>query len=360
MKLYATVKKFSEESPKLFTAFKAYFENTQLERQKNTRAFADVSKSDQEQVINKLFAEELTRKTGTMSEELDMAHFATNVVVKSFADAIIDNMVDMILPDTLITSLSPFVDFKFAGLGDVLKFDIKNNSLFKVSKSGRRQRTTPAQKQGIVSETVVTENHQVTVYLSLFDVLTGRQSIAEYIMKVIRSIETEMLYEAYDALISATSDANIPSDLKETAYDEEKLISLCQKVTAWNGGSKAIIMGTAVALKSVLPANANGRILLGDEYNTIGYMSKFNNYDVICMEQVADWTSDNYGLKLNDNKIFVISPATDKLIKCGVEGGAMSYTSPVQGNANLVQEGSINKAWGIMACTNAVAGRMDV
>lgn len=358
MKLYPTVKTFSEQAPDLFNAFKGYFETVKGTASEGVKKF---SVDSQKEVINKLFAEELTKRSGYTVESFGtVAQFANSPIVKSFADAIVSTMIDMILPETLIGSIGLIADFKFAGLGDSLKFDIKNNGLFKVSKAGRRQKSTPAQKQGITTETIVAENHQVTVYLSLFDILTNRQSIAEYIMKVVRSIETEMLYEVYDAFVSAMSDSNIPTALKETAYDEEKLISLCQKVTAYNQGKKAVIVGTAVALKNVLPTSTNARILLDDEYVKMGYIAKFNNYDVLVLDQVADWTSANYGLKLTDSSIFVLSPASDKLIKVGVEGESMSRTDGAYDNENLVVEGTVTKAWGVKCITNSIAGRMDV
>ena len=355
MKLYATVKKFSEDAPELFTAFKAYADATR------TGNYGSVSKSDQEKVINKLFSEELTRRSGLTVEQFgDMAHFATSRTVKEFADAMVDTMVDMVLPESALASVGAIADFKFAGFGDALKFDIKNNSLFTVSRAGRRQRTTPAQKQGETTVTIVAENHQATVYLSLFDVLTDRQSIAEYIMKVIKSFEYEMVYDIWDAFYGAFEASTFPAELKESAYDEKKLITLCQKVTAWNNGKKAVIMGTSVALKDLLPSNASTRILLGDEYNTIGYMYKFNNYDVIEMAQIPDVTSATYGLKLKDDKLFVVSPAMDKLVKVGVEGSTITRTSDAFDNANLAIEGVTTKAWGVEVVTNAVAGCMTV
>lgn len=358
MRLYQTVKEFSEQSPDLFNAFRGYFETTKGTASEGVKKFSVDAQKD---LINKLFAEELERRSGYSVDSFGtLTQFANSPIIKGFADAIVNTMIDMILPETLIGSIGLIADFKFAGLGDSLSFDIKNSSLFKVSKAGRRQRFTPAQKQGDVTETLIAENHQVTVYLSLIDILTNRQSIAEYVMKVVRSIETEMLYEVYDAFIATMSDANIPASLKETAYDEEKLIQLCQKVTAWNQGRKAVIVGTAVALKNVLPSATNTRILLEDEYVKMGYLARFNNFDVMVLDQVADYTSANYGLKLTDNSIFVLSPASDKIIKVGVEGETITRTDDAYDNANLQVRSTLSKAWGVKAITASIAARMDV
>ena len=87
---------------------------------------------------------------------------------------------------------------KFADLGDSIKFDIKSNSLFTVSKAGNRQRTTNQQKTFRTTVTMTGDNHEITVG-TLFEMLTGQSYLAEEIMKVARSIETTMLFEAYDA-----------------------------------------------------------------------------------------------------------------------------------------------------------------
>ena len=201
--------------------------------------------------------------------------------------------------------------------------------------------------------------HQVAVITSLFNVLTGRDSIAKYIMKAVKSIEAQMLNEAYDAFVTAVTAGSVPSALKITTYTDESAITLAETVTAWNQNRKAIFVGTPVALKSLLPTNSNYRYTLDDTIVKLGYIPQFNNYDVVPMTQMADYTSTTYGLKLDDNKIFVVSPSSDKVIKIAV-GGTMSITSGTYENANLAQTGSIMKAYAVGAITNSIAGYMAV
>ena len=93
-------------------------------------------------------------------------------------------------------------------------------------------------------------------------------------MKAVRSIETAMMFDAYDAFATATG--NLSGNLAVANYSEASLISLCERVTAYNQGRKAVIIGTPVALKSVLPTNANYRYLLDDEYVKLGHLQTFN------------------------------------------------------------------------------------
>ncbi len=80
-------------------------------------------------------------------------------------------------------------------------------------------------------------------------------------------------------------------------------------------------------------------------------------YDVIPMEQVANiYGATPYTLKLDDTKIYVVSPASDKIVKIGVGGDTMSHTDAVYDNANLLQMSTISKAWDCQVITNSVAG----
>ena len=276
---FANVKAFAEMSKDLSEAMKAYALNYNLQR-KGLKAFADHSQEEQNKLINKAFAIEVAKQSGMELPNLDnkteVRRYAMNPMVRFFANQIQDVLIDMILPETLMTgSLKYFADMKFADLGDSIKFDIKSNSLFTVSKAGNRQRTTNQQKTFRTTVTMTGDNHEITVGTTLFEMLTGQSYLAEEIMKVARSIETTMLFEAYDAF---TTEMNaLTGNLAVGNYSETSLISLCETVTAYNQGRKAVVIGTPVALKSVLPANTtNYRYLLDDDYVRLGHLAQFN------------------------------------------------------------------------------------
>lgn len=355
---YTKVMKFAESSPELYTAFRDYANHVMAENGVKGKTFSAVSLDEKEQVINKLFAEEVERRSGYSVAQFDnsYARYGTNPLVRSFADSIADYLIDMILPETLIQSIGMIADFRFGGFGDSFSFDIENNALFSVSKAGRRQRTAPAQRLTNTTVTLAPENHMVTVASNLPNILAGRESIAKFVMKAVRSIETAMLYEAYDAFYTAMESVSLPAKLTVANYTENSLISLCERVTAYNAGRKAVIVGTAVALKSVLPSSLNTRILLSDEYVTAGALREFNGWTVIQTGQVADYTSNDYSLKLKDDRLYVVSPSSDKIVKVAVEGESMTHTDGTFDRANLAQFGVLSKAWATSCITNSVAG----
>lgn len=277
MKKYESVIRFEEASPKWVVAFNDYFNHVQsIERGVKGVKFAETSINDKEIVLNKLFAEELTSRCGmAVPDGIDACRrFATNPTVKYFADEIVDQTVDMILPETLLQSVGMIADVRFGGFLDSFSFDIENNALFAVAKAGRRQRNVPAQVLENTTVTLAPIAREVTVVTSLPEILSGRKSIGKYIMKVMRSIESQMLYDCYDAFKTAMDAA--PTQLVLSSYSESTLISLCEKVTAYNQGRKAVILGTPVALKSILPSSTQTRILLDSDYVTAGYLPVFN------------------------------------------------------------------------------------
>lgn len=351
------VKMFAQTSPDLYKAMAEYKDHCLAERGVQGKQFSAISKDKMENAINKAFAQEIQKRTGLTVERFDgsVKRYAENTQVKEMADAIKDFMIDMVLPEVLTTGTLRYIaDFKFGDLGDSLSFDVENNALFTVSKAGYRKRSTNLQKLYKTTVTLVPQNHMMTVGSDLFEILTDRASIAKDVMKASRSIEAQMLFDAYDAF---TTSANaLTGNLAVANYAESSLISLCERVTAYNGGKKAVIMGTPVALKAILPTNANYRYLLDDEYVKLGHLQTFNNYDVIPMEQVANYTANDYSLKLDDTKIYVVSPASDKIVKIGIGGETYSHTDAIYDNANLLQLSTINKAWDVATITNSVAG----
>lgn len=356
---FANVKAFAEVSKDLYDAMKAFSLNYNNER-KGLSAFTDHSREEMAKCINKAFALEIAKQSGVelpnLENKTEVRRFAMNPMVRYFANQIQDVMIDMVLPETLMTgSLRYFADIRNADLGDSIKFDIKSNSLFTVSKAGNRQRTTNQQKTFRTTVTMTGVNHEVTIGTTLFEMLTGQSFLAEEVMKVARSIETAMLFEAYDAF---TTEANaLTGNLGVANYSEASLISLCETVTAYNQGRKAVILGTPVALKDVLPTNGNYRYLLEDDYVRLGHLATFNGYDVLPMEQVANpYSATPYALKLDDTKIYVVSPASDKIVKIGVFGGTFSHQDNAYDNANKQIENTTEKSWEVAVVTNSVAG----
>lgn len=357
---FPSVKTFARENNDLYGAMKEYAKNCILERKNPDKAFASLSKDEMSKLINKEFALVLQNKSSfklsSTPTNTEVKAYSGNPMVKYFANEIRNALVDMILPEVLLNgSLRYFADFKFAELGDTLKIKIENNALYNVSLAGERKKHTNLQQLFPTTVTMFGLNHQITVGTNLYEILIGNDSIAKDVMKAALSIEAHMLYEAYDVFESEMS--SLTGNLNVANYSEKALITLCETVTAWNQGKKAIILGTPVALKSVLPSNGNFRFLLNDDYVKSGALRDFNGYDVVPMSQVADYLNPvEYSLKLNDQKIYVVSPAAEKIVTIGLYGGTQTTTDDVNLNPNKAQLTSMEKHWSTVVATNSIAG----
>ena len=268
MRELMSVKRFAKESPELYKVFKDYADNVfAVERNVKGKSFSAMSLDDKEKAINKMFAEEIARrsKVEVSAYDGDYAHYCENPIVKSFADSIFDRMIDMILPEALNTSVGLIAEIAYIDWGDTAKFDLDNNALYNVYKAGYRQKNGLFQQLEGQTVTVAPENRQVSLTFTLFEILTGRKSIAKEAMKAVRSIELEMVDEAWDAFTGAVNHANTPNELKVQNYTQATAVGLADKVTAWNGGKKAVFAGTPLSLSKIVPTDANYRYTLDDD-----------------------------------------------------------------------------------------------
>lgn len=318
----------------------------------------EISFSEKEDKMNVALRKEIMRIAGISSTEgLPLESWATHPTLRWASFAVVSALVDMILPETMIDTIGMYTDVRSIGMGDSASFEIKPRDLFVVSKSGRAKRTTELHKQYNGLVTIVPEPRQLAVSVSLYRVLAGKESLAEFVMKAVRSLETQMTYDVYGVFAAAMESVSntATTGLRVAGYSQSEFVRLSQAVTAWNSGAKAVAIGTQAALANVLPSDANYRYDLSSEYVKLGFIRNFQNTDIIVLPQVADYTTP-FGLKLADNRIWFVSPSAQKLIKLVLEGSTLAYTDDPYKNANLMQNSSLIKSYGAGVATTSVAG----
>ena len=246
-------------------------------------------------------------------------------------------------------------------MGDSAAFDIKPRDLFVVSKAGRGKRTTELHKQFEGQVTVLPELRELSVSVSLYRVLAGKESLADFVMKVVRSMESQVSVDAYTAFATAMAaiDNTASTGLRVAGWSQSEFVRLSQTVRAWNGGAEPIAIGTQAALSSVLPADANYRYDFESEYVKVGHLKEFQMTRIMMLEQVANWATP-FGLRLDDTKIWIVSPSVNKLVKVVLEGNVLTNVDGVYANANLTQNASVFKSYGVAVATNAVAATIEL
>lgn len=273
------------------------------------------------------------------------------------AFAVVDAVVNTVLPQTLNSSIGLFTDLKFVGYGDSVKFRVRPRGLFVVSRGGMGERTTFRQKMFSGDVFVTPEERIVTVFTDMLRVLMGKEDIAEFVRLVVISIETAMGKDAAQALSDGISAVGYPSALQVSgAFNAQDLIELGELVQAYNYGVKPVILGTAAALSRVVPDSSLGfRGNFDANGGSVQLIKDFYGFNLMVLPQYAAGATPNDGVALPSNKLFVVSPALDKLVK-GVVANSLTNSNGFYENADLTQNFTMRKAWEFKFLSGAWGG----
>lgn len=303
--------------------------------------------------LNDAFFAEIERMTGVSRNNVDPTAWAQNPSVKWACFAIVDAMINAIIPVTILPQFGMFVDFRTLGYGDVLKIRVKPKQFYTVSLSGRGERTTFRQKHFENDVTIDTVQHIVTVYVDMYRVLTGKEDIAEAVRLVLLSVEQEMYRDALNTLNTGLAAITDTALKVSGAFDMKTLIRVAERVQVLNGGAKPVLLGSSIALMNILPDSTLGyRMNVDGNGGAIQLMKNVLGFDIVKLDPAlaADGT-----LLMPEDKIYIISPAMDKLLK-GVMSTAMNNSNEFYDNADLTQNFTYRKDWGFAFVTAASCG----
>jgi hypothetical protein len=339
-----------------FVDYWRHYRNSQ--GNKNIDKFdASVSLDEKELKINKAMREEIIRvaNVGDMSA-YPVEQWASHPVMQWASFAVVSALIDTILPETMIDSIGMYTEVKTGGFGDSFEWTVRPRDLFYVTKAGYDKRAFPAMKQFNNVVTLIPEPHAVSVQVALHRVLAGKEDLGSFVMKAARSMETEMTKEAYSCFYTAMEALpnTATTGLRVAGYTQDALIDMAQRVSGWNM-SKAIVVGTARALASVIPSNSNFRFDLESSYVKIGWIPTIGSYDLMVMPQVPDWQTP-FGTLIANNRLWILSPAAGKPVKLCIEGSTLSQTGGVYDNADLSMSSTLWKSWTTGIAASHVAG----
>lgn len=309
--------------------------------------------------VSRAFLAEVERKSGVTREGNEDAWMA-NPSVHWACCAIINQEINSLIPQYMTGSLAPFVDFKVVGHGDIVKFKVKPRALYTVSRGGRGERTSFRQKQYSADITVAPIEHIVTVYVDMYSVLAGKEDIADFVRLAILSIEREMTADAIAALNAGlATQANYPTQFIESgAFSAQTAIQLAQRVQAYNYGAKPVFMGTAAALSKVLPDYSAGfRMNVAGADGSVRIMKDFYGFELYELTQIPN--GKDYGMMLDDDTLYVVSPAADKVVK-GVVDTTLTNTNQFYENADITQNFTMRKAWNFEFVSAGYAGKYKI
>ena len=188
-KLPNSVLAFTADSADRKEGYTNFVEYYNLYKEGKTQNANGVSFSEMNEKMLTFFSDEIERLSGKkQSDCADLAQYCNFSDVKEAAFAVVGMLTDLIIPDALIKDLGMIAEIKNGGWGDSLKVELKPRDLFIVSKGGRNRRTYDITRQFKGEKTIVPEPHGITVGVSLYDVLKGTYSLAEFVAKAVLSM----------------------------------------------------------------------------------------------------------------------------------------------------------------------------
>jgi hypothetical protein len=320
---------------------------------------ASVSLDEKEEKMHNALLAEVERVSGCPRGNMPFEAWSMSPQVKWATFAVVGAMIDAVLPDTIIKSVGIYTDMHTVGFGETLEFEVQPNSIFTVSQSANAQRKGFNKKQFAINETLQAVPYQITVQTQLYKVLSGKENLARFVRKAVISVETKMNLEAYNTLAGLVANASFPAPLKVTGYSADDAITLAQTVEAYNQGAKVSFIGTKKAIYQMLPDASKGyRMITDASAPQINIVRGVFDWDIIELPQVA--TGVNYGLALDDHKVYVMSTGADKVIKGVIEGVTLANSNDFYDTADLTSSATMTKRFGFAATSNSVCGVITV
>lgn len=354
-KKFTSVVKFSncEEGKNLIAKMEDYARQYVTENGIAKMSFdTSCSLSEKAQKLNDAFCAELARRSKYSKDDFDSVEdYASFGAVAQMGANIQKVLLDAVTPILInATGLAMLAEFHYGGYGDVFEFEDKDNSVYKVSKMGRRQKHTKTQESKKQNKTISTDMYGLTVYTTLPKIILGESMLAEDIMKMGLAMNKKIYTLVVKKFVSAVETLTDP-DLVVTGYTEKTFLTALRNASAKNG-TKMLIVGDNVALKDILPTDSRTRILLQDEFNTtLGYMSSFNGYNAVGFDVVEDADEANGVLGLPTNRVYALPITGDKMIHVAI-GYTRSNTDGEYDNDNLSILSTFAKELGVSLCTN--------
>lgn len=357
----ATFAKVGDEANKLITMMEDYTRvhlNDTLGLKLSVEQ-PEVSKMAKAQKINEVYLAEIARRTGKDASMYngDIQMYSNEVAtMQAFVNKI---MLDAILPIYIdATGLAMLAEFHYLGYGDVAKIEARDNTVYNVSKMGRRQKHTKTQERKSNDKVIPMDFFGLSTISNFPKFMLGEAFVAEDMMLMATSV-AKKIYKLVVKKFIAEADLVTDTKLVLSGYVEKSWMQKLKYGSA-KMGEQMTIVGDAIALKDLLPATTALQILLKDEYNTeIGYMTKWNTYTVVGFNATNDEDDASGVCGLPEKKLYGMALNGRKPIHVAI-GTTRVTTDEYMDNNNLSSIATYAKEIGVEIATNQKVARCDL
>ncbi|MGL4802033.1 MAG: hypothetical protein ACRC18_07180 [Cetobacterium sp.] len=209
-----------------------------------------------------------------------------------------------------------FVEFKDFELGDKVEFKVENQKMFDVAVISNG--TNNLRRQKMLSKKVPTEAFKlgVKIYAEADEFIAGRINWRAMVDRVAASFEHEIATRIVKGIEAAYS--SIHTNLKITGtIDDAKLAELINKVESATGQTVAVY-GTKAALAQIGGIEALQENM--KDKRQFGYVKVFEGTQCVELPNTYNVDKNTWGI---NNKLLLIIPANEKIVRCGFEGQAL-------------------------------------
>lgn len=327
---------------------------------KDKKEYAEYAKGksyeEKEKLFNDSLVDEAIKKSGMGTTGFSKERLMSNPNVKWATYELISETLDIIIPQTVLDDFYKIAETRNGGFGDNFIFHVPNPSLFVVSKSANGINFGQPQKLFSSDMPLTPVSRSIDIEEDYYRVLAGKTNFGEWVTRVALSFETQLSVDVYNAFNNSFS--SLPTNLKVAGYTDTALMNLAATVEAANNGAKCIMMGTKVALGKVLPSNDYLKMQLGQEYNTLGYLSNFRGIDAMVIPQKLQPNTTT--LALDDNSIYFVSLGVNRPVKIAFEGQTLITETNPQDRADNAIAQHVEKRYEVGLISSARYGILHI
>jgi hypothetical protein len=316
---------------------------------------------DNKLVIEKLLA--YASKEANISndvETLKSPRNRQNPIFSSKFFGVISQALPPIITATVNYMFMQIADVRNIGWGDTQHFKVASKDIFTVNKIGKGIKRGAIQR--LYSEDIAVNpvNHDITIGLDWYQLVSGRYDLGEWLYRVGLSFTTDITKLVYDQIDS--SYASLPTPLQIAGFSDSAFISIAQRVKAANGNIPVYAMGTMLALSSVLPSNDFLKMELGGEYAAMGYLGRYKQVNLLEVPQILVPGTVNTTLTfgIDDTRIYFFSLDTDNPVKLIFEGEAITREEDALSTADGQMVVSVQNMYDAKVASAAIYGILDL
>ena len=203
------------------------------------------------------------------------------------------------------------------GIGDSATYEIASKALYHVQDNSYGNLTSYYQEQFITPVTITPRPKIASVDFDVIQLVGLNYDFGREMAKVAMSFRTRMYIDVVEELYTIANLSGTP--LSPNTFAKLTYVKLGERVRAANGNIGVRAYGTRAAFTSMSDTVDSG-FSTQDQINETGFIGNLYGIPSTIFNQAVDSTTANLTFQVPDDRVILLSAATDKPIKLVREG----------------------------------------